>query len=89
MNNNELRLDEIHINGKKYNLTLMDGSKWLIKPSDLPTVITWISTAKIKIEKSNEDSMFSYKLINLSENTYVFAQKVSQLSGDFKRGERR
>lgn len=77
MNNSELKLAEIHINGKKYNLTLMDGSKWLINPSDLPTVVTWISRSKIKIEKSNEASMYSYKLINLSEHTYVFANKVS------------
>jgi len=77
MQNNDLKLNEIHIDGEKCNLTLMDGSKWLIKPSDLPTIVTWISTAKIKIEKSNEDSIFSYKLINLTENTYVFAQKVS------------
>jgi len=41
-------------------LVLMDGSEWMINLGDMPTVCTWIPTATIKIEETDNNDMFSY-----------------------------
>ncbi|GAB6283327.1 MAG: hypothetical protein STSR0008_20890 [Ignavibacterium sp.] len=73
----ESMLMKINIEGKKYHLILMDGSKWFVNPADLPTIATWIPTTSIKIEDSRDDSIFSYKLTNLSEDISIYAMKIN------------
>ena len=68
-------LNEIINDGEK--ISLMDGSIWLIDPSDMPTVCTWIPTASIKIERINSEAMFSYKLTNENIDVTVNARKLT------------
>ena len=67
-------LNEIINDGEK--ISLMDGSIWLINPSDMPTVCTWIPTASIRIKRQNPDVMFSYELINENISVSVRARKL-------------
>ena len=69
-------LNEIINDGEK--ISLMDGSVWLINPSDMPTVCTWIPTATIKIEMDDSENLFSYQLINENIDVSVRARKISQ-----------
>ena len=70
----EEMLMDIKNDGEK--LVLMDGTEWMINPSDLPTVCTWVPTASIKVQKLNTNDMFSYKLTNLSFDISVYAMKL-------------
>ncbi|MEI9475893.1 MAG: hypothetical protein WCO26_04885 [Deltaproteobacteria bacterium] len=63
------------IDGQKFHLTMMDGSKWFVDPSDLPTVATWMPTAPIAIER-NDNQMFSHDLTNLDEGVTIKAMRV-------------
>ena len=58
-------------------LLLMDGTKWMINPGDIPSVCTWIPTAKIKVEKLDINDMFFYKLTNLNVDISVYAMKIN------------
>jgi len=77
MKNTESMLMKVNSEGEKYHLTLMNGSKWFVNPGDLPTIATWIPTADIQIEDLNNNSMFSYKLTNLSEDISIYAMKIN------------
>ncbi len=57
-------------------VVLMDGTKWMINPGDLPTVCTWLPTSSIKVQKMNTNDMFAYKLTNLSIDVSVYAMKL-------------
>jgi len=71
----EQMLMDIVNDGEK--LVLMDGSEWMINPGDMPTVCTWIPTVTIKIEETDNNDMFSYKLTNLNIDVTVYAMKIS------------
>jgi len=71
----EQMLMDIVNDGEK--LVLMDGSEWMINPGDMPTVCTWIPTATIKIEETDNNDTFSYKLTNLNIDVTVYAMKIS------------
>ena len=71
----EHMLMDIVNDGEK--LVLMDGSEWIINPGDMPTVCTWIPTTTIKIEETDNNDMFSFKLTNLNIDVTVYAMKIS------------
>lgn len=54
-------LIDVSKNGKV--LTLLDGSKWEVRPSDTPTVCTWIPTTSIEISL-DDDHAYPYILTN-------------------------
>ena len=68
-------LNEIINDGEK--ISLMDGSVWLINPSDMPTVCTWIPTATIRIKANKSEGMFPFELINENIDVLVCARKLS------------
>ena len=67
---------EIDIENDEYHLSMMDGSKWFVNPGDLPTIATWLPTTLIQIVDTEDDSMFSFELTNLSENISIRAMRV-------------
>lgn len=67
-------LIEVLNGGEK--ISLIDGTLWLIDPSDMPTVCTWIPTASILIKRDNSRCMFSYELVNENIGIPVHAHKL-------------
>ena len=57
------------------HIELMDGSRRLINPGDMPTVCTWIPTATIRIALVEPDAVFPYELTNLNIDATVRAMK--------------
>jgi len=49
-------------NGKV--LTLLDGSKWTVRPSDTPTVCTWLPTTQIEVSLEDGDHAYPYIVTN-------------------------
>ena len=76
MNDSETVLLEVDIDGEEYHLTLMDGSRWFVNPGDLPTIATWLPTANIKIQDTQDGTMFCYSLTNMNEDVAIRAMKV-------------
>ena len=72
----ESMLVEIDTTADEFHLSLMDGSNWLVNPDDLPTAGTWQPTAKIRIEFQLDDSTFSYRLTNLTNDISIRAMKI-------------
>jgi len=58
-------------------IELMDGSRWAINPSDIPTVCTWIPTAEIKIKLIDKSSLYPYEIINMNIDVSVRAMKLT------------
>lgn len=56
-------------------LSMMNGSLWLVNPSDIPTVCTWIPMDEIKITKNKIDNMYNYSIKNLGNNIVIKARK--------------
>jgi hypothetical protein len=72
----ETTLIEVDIDNHKFHLTMMDGSKWLVNPGDLPTVATWLPTSEVSFEPNDYDE-FDYNITNLSEGGSVKAMQVA------------
>jgi hypothetical protein len=73
----ENTIAEIDTKKKTFHLTMIDGSKWLVRPQDIPTVATWLPTSEVSLDPNGE-SKFGYNLTNLSEGGTV---KVKHVSG--------
>jgi hypothetical protein len=69
-------LNEVNIEGSKFHLTLMDGSKWFVNPGNLPTIATWIPTANIEVRDLEDGSSFHFQLINVGINVSIRAMEV-------------
>ena len=65
---------EVLVDGER--LQMDDGSIWVISPSDVPTVCSWIPTATIRISNSSGNRLFPYVLKNEYINVSVDAMKV-------------
>ena len=76
---NEIRtaLRAVASDGQKFHLTMMNGSKWFVDPSDLPTVATWMPNALIAIE-GNVNQMFSHDITNLDVNVTIKAMRIGR-----------
>jgi len=73
----ETMLMEIDIDGEDHHLEMMDGSTWFVNPGDLPTVATWLPTSTVRIEETDDDSMFSSKITNLNVDISITAMKIT------------
>ena len=56
-------------------IVMMDGTIWMIKPEDIPTVETWIPPVSMEIKESSINSEYDYSITNLNENKTVSAFK--------------
>lgn len=72
----EEMLDELNPGGEKYNLRLMDGTTWLVSPGDLPTIATWIPTARIRVRQVEKPLDFNYELTNTNIGVSVHAMQI-------------
>ena len=57
------------------NLSLLDGSKWNIKPEDTSTVLTWVPGATLTIAILIEESLYPYMLYHTGTGSSVRARK--------------
>ena len=57
------------------NLSLLDGTKWNIKPRDISTVLTWVPGATLRIAIVFEGSLYPYMLYHTGTGSSVRARK--------------
>jgi len=57
------------------NLSLLDGTKWNIKPQDTSTVLTWVPGATLRIAILIEESLYPYMLYHTGTGSSVRARK--------------
>ena len=57
------------------NLSLLDGTKWNIKPEDTSTVLTWVPGATLRIAIVVERSLYPYMLYHTGTGSSVRARK--------------
>ena len=57
------------------NLSLLDGTKWNIKPEDTSTVLTWVPGATLRIAIVIERSFYPYMLYHTGTGSSVRARK--------------
>jgi hypothetical protein len=76
MSDSETLLLEIDIDSKECHLKLMDGSQWFVNPGDLSTIATWLPRANIKIQNTQDGTMFSYSLTNINDDISIRAMKI-------------
>lgn len=67
-------LNEIKKDGEI--ISLMDGSEYSVDPGDIPVCCTWIPTAKIKVKRINDGTIYNYKLTNKNIDVSVLAMKL-------------
>ncbi len=56
-------------------ITLMDHSRWMIMPSDLPLAASWLEEDEIEVQDPKSRAGL-YTLINLSRGNSVLAEEV-------------
>jgi len=56
-------------------LIMMDGTIWIVNPSEISVVASWNPPCGIQIQEDNGGQEFDYQIINLDENTSVAAKK--------------
>ena len=66
---------EVNLEKDEYHLILLDESKWLVNPSDLPTVATWLPTTELTL-RDNESSMFDCDITNNVSEITIRARRV-------------
>ena len=69
--NTETMLMEISLESDEQHLTMMDGSRWIVNPSDLPTVSTWTTIETVNIKYTGDDPMYSYEITIIDEDTII------------------
>jgi len=57
------------------NLSLLDGTKWNIKPEDTSTVLTWVPGATLRIAILIKESLYPYMLYHTGTGSSVRARK--------------
>ncbi|MFH1934388.1 MAG: hypothetical protein ABIN18_22805 [Pseudomonadota bacterium] len=57
------------------NLSLLDGTKWNIKPQDTSTVLTWVPGATLRIAILIKESLYPYMLYHTGTGSSVRARK--------------
>ena len=57
------------------NLSLLDGTKWNIKPEAISTVLTWVPGATLRIAILIEESPYPYMLYHTGTGSSVRAKK--------------
>ena len=57
------------------NLSLLDGTKWNIKPEGISTVRTWVPGATLRIAILIEESPYPYMLYHTGTGSSVRAKK--------------
>jgi len=67
----ETMLMEINSESEEQHLTMMDGSRWMVNPSDLPTVATWTTPVTVNIKYTEGDPMYSYEITIVDEDTII------------------
>ena len=66
----ETMLSEVADDGAR--LIMMDGSSYLVNPSDVPTSITWVPTTNVVIRIVSDD-MFDSDIHNVDDDVKVLA----------------
>lgn len=56
-------------------LIMMDGTIWLIQPSDVKNASSWEPPCHIQIQEDQSMKEYDYQIINLDSNTSVFAKR--------------
>ena len=69
--NTETMLMGIDLESEEQHLTMMDGSRWMVNPSDLPTVVTWTTPVTVNIKDTEDGAMYSYEITIIDEGTIV------------------
>ncbi len=69
-----LTLSENRSEGKM--IILSDGSRWQIAPEDVDRSSLWLTPFPIRIEKSDDNPQYPYKIINTYTGSSVHAQKI-------------
>jgi len=67
----------IEVSDEHLTLQLADGSQWNVAPGDLPTIVTWIPTATIRIRYVERNSPWPYELLNTENDVSVRAKRIS------------
>ena len=57
------------------NLSLLDGTKWNIKPEDISTVLTWGPGATLRIAIVIKESLYPYMLYHTGTGGSVRARE--------------
>ena len=57
------------------NLSLLDGTKWVIRPEDISTVSTWVPGATVRIAILIEESPYPYMLYHTGTGSSVRARQ--------------
>lgn len=56
-------------------LIMMDGTIWLIHPSDIKNTRLWEPPCNIQIQEDENTQEYDYQIINLDNNIAVFAKR--------------
>ena len=56
-------------------LIMMDGTIWLIQPSDIKNANYWEPPCNIQIQEDQGTQEYDYQIINLDNNISVFAKR--------------
>lgn len=69
----KILLLEVDIDNEKFQMALLDGSKWLINPGDLSTVVTWLPATELRVVE-NKSSMFNFSITNATDSSTIRAR---------------
>ncbi len=56
-------------------LIMMDGTIWIVNPSDIHIVSSWNPPCGIQIQEDKGGQEYDYQIINQDENTSVSAKR--------------
>lgn len=56
-------------------LVMMDGTIWIINPTDIKTTRSWEPPCNIQIQEESGAREYDYQIINLDSNISAFAKR--------------
>ena len=76
MNHADFKLDIFQgIADGGMHLFLLDGTKWNVDPEDIPTVLTWVPGATVRITFMDGESFYPYMLYHTGTGSFVRARE--------------
>jgi len=70
---NKTNLMAVQEGGSK--LIMMDGTIWIINPSDIKNTRNWEPPCNIQIQEESGAQEYDYQIINLDANNSAFAKR--------------